>query len=289
MEIILAIITVVFGISLYDHFASRKWAQVTSHERNEMVFEHRNRAYGAYAIRKSYNTWLLIILLCVIGGIGVAFGIYKIIQAIPEEVVPPPPVDDDTFAVAAPPMEDEEVPPPPPEPEIPEMQKTIQFLPPVVTDDAEAETDPPTQEDMDNTAAGQTDNQGGDDFGTTAPTNNNPPIDVQPVNDEPATIVDEKAEFPGGMAALKKFLGDNLSYPQTAVDEEIEGKVYLRFVVDKNGEISRVSVTRGIADCPECDKEAVRVVKKMPKWAPGKNGGKAVDSYYNLPITFKLQ
>ncbi len=288
MEIILAIIVVVFGISLYDHFASRNWAQVTSHERNEMVFEHRNREYGAYAIRKSYNTWLLIIMLCVIGGIGAAYGVYKIIQAIPEEVVPPPPVDDSTFAVAAPPVEEEEVPPPPPEPEIPEMQKTIQFLPPVVTDDANVE-DPVTVDETEQTTVSTTTNDGGGDFGDVVPTNPNPVIDVKPVNDEPATIVDEKAEFPGGMAALRKFLGDNLSYPQVAVEEEIEGKVYLRFVVDKNGEISRVSVTRGIPDCPECDKEAVRVVKKMPKWAPGKNGGKAVDSYYNLPITFKLQ
>lgn len=287
MEIILAIIAVVFGISLYDHFTSRKWAQVTSSERNEMVFAHRNREYGAYAIRKSYNAWLIIIMLCVMGGIGVAYGIYKIIQAIPEEVVPPPPVDDSTFAVAAPPVEEEEVPPPPPEPEIPEMQRTIQFLPPVVTDDANVE-EPTTVDETENTTVATTTNDGSDGFADPPP-NNPPPIDVKPVNDEPATVVDEPADFPGGKAGLKKFLEDNLSYPQVAVEEEIQGKVYLRFVVDKHGEISRVTVVRGIADCPDCDKEAVRVVKKMPKWSPGKNGGKAVDSYFNLPITFKLQ
>ena len=88
---------------------------------------------------------------------------------------------------------------------------------------------------------------------------------------------------------MMKYLSDNMNYPQVAQEEGIQGTCYVRFVVDKQGEISRVSVTRGVADCPECDKEAMRVVKGMPKWAPGKNGGKVVDSYYNLPVKFKLQ
>ncbi len=101
--------------------------------------------------------------------------------------------------------------------------------------------------------------------------------------------VDEPASFPGGIDALRKFLAQNMIYPMKALEAEIQGKVYLRFVVDKEGTISNVKVVRGIPKSPECDAEAVRVVEKMPKWIPGKVNGKEVDSYYNLPLTFKLQ
>jgi protein TonB len=98
--------------------------------------------------------------------------------------------------------------------------------------------------------------------------------------------VDEPAEFPGGMADLKKFIEDNLVYPETAKANEIKGRCYLQFIVSKEGNISNVKVVRGVADCPECDKEAVRVVKLMPKWIPGKVNGEPVHSTFNLPVRF---
>jgi len=102
-------------------------------------------------------------------------------------------------------------------------------------------------------------------------------------------VVEEPASFPGGMEALKKYLSDNLVYPATAKKTGISGKVYLKFIVSDKGDISNVKIMRALPACPECDKEAARVVKNMPKWAPGKIKGKAVNSYYSLPITFTMQ
>jgi len=102
------------------------------------------------------------------------------------------------------------------------------------------------------------------------------------------TDLDEPAEFPGGNNALTAFLSKNLKYPETASEKEIEGKCHIRFVIDAEGTISDVKVLRGVLDCPECDQEAIRVVQMMPKWKPGKSNGKAVKSYYNLPVKFTI-
>jgi len=100
-------------------------------------------------------------------------------------------------------------------------------------------------------------------------------------------IVDEPAEFPGGPAALKKYIADNLKYPQVAKDAGLQGKCYIQFVVSMNGYISNVKIKRGVPDCPECDAEAIRIVKSMPNWIPGKVNGKNVNTNFSLPIIFK--
>jgi len=117
------------------------------------------------------------------------------------------------------------------------------------------------------------------------------PPPVEPVERQEPEIfayVEEPAEFPGGMQALKKYLADNIVYPKTALEKGIEGRVYLKFIVSETGEISNVQLLRGIPDCPECNAEAIRVVKAMPKWKPGRQAGKAVKMWYNLPIAFKI-
>lgn len=101
------------------------------------------------------------------------------------------------------------------------------------------------------------------------------------------TIVEEMPTFPGGEAELFKYLGKNIKYPQMATDAGISGVVYVTFVVDKDGKIRDVKVLRGIGG--GCDEEAVRVVKSMPTWKPGKQRGKAVTVQYNLPIRFTLR
>ena len=110
----------------------------------------------------------------------------------------------------------------------------------------------------------------------------------EPVHDanEVMTIVEEMPEFPGGPEALYPYIGKNLKYPEQAVEEGIEGVVYLTFVVETDGKISNVNVLRGISG--GCSEEAVRVVKGMPNWKPGKQNGKKVRVRYNLPIRFKL-
>ncbi len=101
------------------------------------------------------------------------------------------------------------------------------------------------------------------------------------------TIVEKMPEFPGGIQALFSYLGKNIEYPDLAKDAKIEGKVYITFVVNSKGEIDNVMVLRGIGG--GCDEEAVRVVKSMPTWIPGKQRGKSVKVQYNLPINFILK
>lgn len=157
--------------------------------------------------------------------------------------------------------------------------KTIQFIPPVIE---EEERNPI-----------QLESQKGFDVEVVEPpveriAPKQEPIYEKRQEEEIFTIVDEPAEYPGGNSALKAYLKENLLYPVSAREFAIEGKVYVRFIISKNGEISNVAVLRGIPDCIECDKEAIRLIKSMPKWKPSKINGKEVNSTYNLPITFKI-
>ena len=102
-------------------------------------------------------------------------------------------------------------------------------------------------------------------------------------------VLDEPASFPGGMEAMKTYMVKNLRYPETLKETGISGKVFVKFVVSEKGELSNVQVMKGLSGCKECDMEVVRVVKGMPKWIPGKDKGKAVKSYYNLPVMFSAQ
>lgn len=107
------------------------------------------------------------------------------------------------------------------------------------------------------------------------------------VEEEIFTIVEEMPSFPGGEAKLFEYLGKNIRYPQIAREAGISGVVYVNFVVGPEGNISDVKVLRGIGG--GADEEAIRVVKNMPKWSPGKQRGKPVKVSYNLPIRFSLK
>ncbi|MPM15251.1 hypothetical protein SDC9_61619 [bioreactor metagenome] len=111
--------------------------------------------------------------------------------------------------------------------------------------------------------------------------------EVQVVEAEIFTIVEDQPGFPGGESALMEFLRNNIKYPQLARESNIQGTVFVTFVVEPNGAISNVKVLRGIGG--GCDEEAVRVVKNMPSWTPGKQRGKPVRVQFNLPIRFILQ
>jgi protein TonB len=101
--------------------------------------------------------------------------------------------------------------------------------------------------------------------------------------------VEEQAEFPGGTAAMYKYIQQNVQYPAMAREAGISGKCFLKFVVNETGEISNVEVLKGVPGCSECDREAIRVVKSMPKWKAAKMTGKSVKCFFNLPINFKIQ
>ncbi len=100
-------------------------------------------------------------------------------------------------------------------------------------------------------------------------------------------IVEEMPEFPGGEAALRRFIAEAIKYPVIAQENGIQGKVYVTFVVDKDGGISEAKIARGVD--PSLDKEALRVVNSLPKWKPGKQRGKPVRVSYTVPISFVLQ
>lgn len=100
-------------------------------------------------------------------------------------------------------------------------------------------------------------------------------------------VVERMPEFPGGIQAILKFIADYTQYPVEAQKAKIEGRVITQFVIDKEGFVKNITVNRGVA--PSLDKEAIRIVKNMPKWKPGTQRGKAVNVRYTLPIMFKLQ
>jgi len=286
MGVIIAIIILVAGITLYDYFSARTWQQVTSDIRNEIVFDGRNREYGAYVLRTEYDKRLMLIMFSLLAVIGLSYGTYIVIKNLPEEKLPPPPVDTSQFTVQAPPVE-EDTPPPPPEEPPPPMEKTVAFTPPVVVD-IPVEDQIPIQEDMEDTKASTETNETDNvsfDFQPETPQVK----EVEEKEPEIYTYVDEDPEFPGGYAAMMAFIQKNFNYPQVAIENNIQGKCYVKFVVKGDGSVSGVQVERGIAGCPECDKEATRVVRMMPGWKPGKVNGKSVSTLYRLPINFALE
>ena len=111
--------------------------------------------------------------------------------------------------------------------------------------------------------------------------------EVEVVEEEIFQIVEENPEFPGGESALYKYLNDNLKYPTVARENGITGKVYIKFVVEKDGSISRAMIRKDIGG--GCGAEALRVVNAMPRWKPGKQRGKAVRSEFTLPVSIELR
>jgi protein TonB len=112
-------------------------------------------------------------------------------------------------------------------------------------------------------------------------------IEAPVVETKVFTIVEQMPEFPGGEGALFKFIQSNIQYPAMERDNDIQGRVIVGFVVNEDGSVSDVSVKKGVSS--GLDKEAIRVVKLLPKFKPGKQQGKAVKVAYVLPIMFKLQ
>lgn len=179
------------------------------------------------------------------------------------------------------------------EKEVQKIKSTIRFTPPVIKDDAEVKDEDlmKTQDEV---------NQSNLSVSTADVIGNSTDIDAQDLADlqnsqsqvddgnyvKPYTIVEQMPEFPGGEAALNNYLRQNMSYPAIAKESNIQGTVFISFVVNRNGAISDVKILRGIGG--GCDEEAVRVVRSMPAWIPGKQNGATVPVLYNLPVKFIL-
>lgn len=264
---------------------------------DDIVFEGRNRAYGAYLIRKLYNkhitisaiiaTTLFLLFISVPLIAKMIEGEEEVVvneQVVTEvELAPPPPLDE-----AAPP------PPPPPPPDLPPppppVRATVKFTPPVVKRDEEVqqEEEIPDQEVLEEIDAG-TETVEGDpnavmDLGEIDGTST---IVAEVVEEKPYTYVEQMPTFPGGDTELLKYLGKNIRYPAAAVRAGIEGIVTVAFTVSRTGDISDIKVLKDLGH--GTGEEAVRVIKTMPKWNPGKQNGRAVPVRYTVPVNYRIQ
>lgn len=289
MLVIVSIIVIVAVFSLVDYFSSRSWQRVTSETRNETVFEKRNKAYGAYVIRNDYDRNLVLIMLSLVFGTGILFAAYNEfknpVQAT-KVIIDPPRIEDTTVLIL-----DEIEPPKPKVPQKTEVKPETnqqQFVEMKVVD-VKVNDSVLAQEKLNDQQIGTITVRKiiPNDFKLVGETKNVQTI-VTPPKREVHTSVEKEAFFPGGYPALMSYIQTNLVYPTEGIEINAQGKCYLRFIVDFEGRISSVKVLRGIQGCPECDREAIRVLKGMPEWEPGKVGGVSVSSYFDLPINFSL-
>lgn len=167
-------------------------------------------------------------------------------------------------------QEDLQVPPPPPP-----KQQVAEILE-ILDDKVEVEDIAPIEE---------LDDEDKVDF--SAPVEEIVQEEEKPEEPEIFFIVEEMPQFPGGETALRKYIAENVRYPEMAKENDIQGTVYVRFVVDEKGKVTNVELLRGVD--PLLDKEALRVVKSLPDWKPGKQRGKAVKVSHSVPIKFALK
>jgi protein TonB len=258
----------------------------------DVVFRGRNKAYGAYELRKdnprNTNKALIIGVALFVFLISLKTIINKIEGFIPKaqekvkvtDVVlqPPPPVD-----------QTKKPPPPPPEPPKPKVDQ-VRFPPPVVKPDNEVrEKEPPTVKELAVADPGQKDQKGDPnaEIRIDEPVGNS---DIkQVVEADPNQIftsVEQVPEFPGGLDKFGAYLGKSIRYPAVARENGTQGRVIVTFVVERDGSLTDIKVTRGIGS--GCDEEAVRVLKNSPKWKPGIQNGRPVRVQYSVPISFTL-
>jgi protein TonB len=248
----------------------------------EMVFKNRNKEYGSYQLRKKYRKYVTISLILGLILIGAGVGYPLISSYLNKSRIMREKEKSVTAEMLNAPKE--ELPPPPPPPPPPEaLVEKVKFTAPKVVEDTTIETGLQTQDDLANKA------------NTEVPTEDvevevkdeKPQVIEQPQQAEIFTVVEEQPGYPGGEESRIKFLQDNIKYPEEAKELGIQGKVFVTFVVEVDGSITDVRVLRGIGG--GCDEEAIRVVRAMPKWVPGKQRGVPVRVQFNLPIKFTLQ
>jgi protein TonB len=255
------------------------WSNPINPERRDIVFEGRNKEYGGYVLRKDYQRRVLLALLFTLIGIGLAVTAPLILAYLSKTDINKETKLTDAVVLEAPPI-DKTAPPPPPVIPPPPVQQTIKFTPPKVVKDEEVEEPPPTQEETKDVTV-STVTQEGEKIIDLPP---------EPVADPDAgkvfTVVEEMPSFPGGEEKLFEYLA-KIKYPSIARENGISGRVYVTFVVDKDGKIKDAKVLRGIGG--GCDEEALRVVRAMPDWKPGRQNGRNVSVQYNLPVNFNLK
>ena len=270
---------------------------LTSREWCDLVFEGRNKAYGAFELRQSspkrHNIAMIIIIVVAV----IAFSVPALIRFVTPEKVEEAMTEVTTLSKLpeAEVKKNEDLKPLAPEtPPPPPLKSSIKFTAPVIKKDEEVseEDEIKSQDELaknDKVAISIADVKGNDEINGADIADFKEVVRPEAPKEEkevPYQAVEQMPQFPGGDAELMKYIQDHLKYPVIAAENGIQGRVIVRFVVSKTGEIQDVTGLRGVDS--SLDKEAVRVIKSMPKWIPGKQNGNNVAVYFTVPVMFKL-
>lgn len=265
----------------------------------DLVFEGRNKAYGAYRLRKSTTKRNILAMVAVVILLVVAFIILTVKNFVDEQRAKVAMTQVAELTNYEQPKKKAEVKQKKievePERVVERVKSSIKFTAPVIKKDDEVkpEEELKTQDELmsTKTAIGTFDVKGNDDANGEILKAKEVIAEPEPPKHEEENkvfdIVEQQPLFPGGPAALMKYLSENTKYPVVAQENGVQGRVTVQFVVEKDGSISDVHVLRGVD--PSLDKEAVRVVKSMPRWTPGKQNGITVRVNYRVPVLFRLQ
>ncbi len=250
-------------------FSPHNWNNPVGEGRIEIVFAQRKKEMGAYVIRREYEKSLISAFIIALAFLGITIAV-PYLYGLLEKKINSKDLLSEEITLAEPPSIDNLTPPPapvviPPPP----VQQTIKFTPPRVVKDEEAYEPPPTQEEMSNVQV-STVTQEGTKEEILPPEN---PVAPQE-DDKIFSFVEEMPSFPGGEKKMIEFILSNVHYPPVALENNITGKVYVKFTVDKEGKILNPELIRGIGG--GCDEEAMRILNIMPVWNPGKQNGNRV-------------
>ena len=283
-----------------------KEVDLSSREWCDLVFEGKNKDFGAYVIRtdspKRHNKAVLwTIIGAIIFGL-LAYGFVKANQYLEERRLAMEGEQEEVLIdmsqeAEEPEPEQERLEQPKPEVLPEEVLKSVKVteLQIVEDDKVKKEDEIKTQDELKETetAFGQKDNEKGTEDRNVTKTLKDEVV-VEKKEEKPKEVkeevfrsVEQMPQFPGGEAALMKYLQSHINYPPMAAENNVQGKVVVQFVVDKTGKVGEVKVVRSVDK--DLDREAVRVCKSLPKFTPGRQNGQAVSVWYTLPVTFKLQ
>jgi periplasmic protein TonB len=240
---------------------------------DEIIFENRNKNYGAYDLRKRYNSATSISIL---GGVAICALMVAVFSASTEPGSASQGPGSVIIVMADPILPDPVKPETKPLKGMPEAMKNV--APEITSDTTEILTPPPIADDV------LASTQNGDPNDTVRFLESSDP--VIPVEPEIYVTVKEMPEFPGGTQALMQFIKENISYPEDALNNNIQGRVVLKFVVRTDGTVGRIEIVGSID--PSLDEEAIRVVKSLPAFKPGRLDGVPVPVWFIIPVLFRL-
>lgn len=270
-----------------------------SNEWTDLVFEGRNQAYGAYKLRKGTakrNVWALIIVGLAAALLYLGLQLQKMAEANKKV--------ENTQAVELAKLntekkeakvEKKEIIKQEPEKVVEQVKSSVKFTAPIIKKDSEVKEEDEIKLDevqKSDKAVGAFTVEGNDEVGGAvlkAKEDIAAPEPPKHVVEETKifTVVEQMPMYPGGDAALMGYLHDNIKYPTVAAENGVQGRVVVGFVVERDGSITDVNILRGVD--PSLDREAMRVVKSMPRWNPGKQNGSAVRVKYQVPVSFRLE